>query len=119
MQQFLIDNWKNIQYAEFLKYLLISELTNLPYSKIDKFMVHEFRGKGWEYLDPVKEYTSIKLKLEMKLTNPIIEIEKMGYDVDDVLTGWQVWKQKLKERNIEENETDKIIEQALNDNDEI
>jgi capsid protein len=40
MQQFLIDNWKNVQYAEWLKYLLLSDLTNLPYSKMDKFLSH-------------------------------------------------------------------------------
>jgi capsid protein len=40
LQQFFIDNWKNIQFAEWLKYLLISDLTNLPYSKLDKFISH-------------------------------------------------------------------------------
>ena len=102
LQSFFIANWKDIQFADFLKYLLISDLTNLPYSKIDKFLVHDFRGKAWEYLDPVKEYTAIKLKLDMRLTNPIIELEKQGLDPDDVLNGWELWQQKLKDRGIAE-----------------
>lgn len=100
LQQFLIDNWKNIQYADWLKYLLISDLTNLPYSKIEKFLVHDFRGKSWQYLDPVKEYTAIKLKLDMRLTSPIIELERQGLDADDVLNQWELWQQKLKARNL-------------------
>ena len=87
----MIDNWKNVQYADWLKYLLISDLTNLPYSKIEKFLVHDFRGRAWEYLDPVKEFSAIKLKLDMRLTDPITEIEKTGGDADDVLNNWQRW----------------------------
>jgi len=91
-----------VQYADWLKYLLISDLTNLPYSKIEKFLVHDWMCKSWEYLDPVKEYTAIKLKLDMRLTNPIIELEKQGLDPDNVLDGWKLWQQKLKDRGIAE-----------------
>lgn len=100
LQQFMVDGWKNIQFAEWLKLLLLSDLTNLPFSKYEKFLVHEFRGRSWEYLDPQKEYTAIKLKMEMRLTNPIIELEKQGLDVDDVLDGWQLFEAKCKERGL-------------------
>lgn len=99
-QRFIIDNWKSLQFAEWLKYLLLSDLTNLPYSKYEKFLVHDFRGRSWEYLDPAKEYSAIKLKMEMRLTNPIIELEKQGLDVDDVLDGWQLFEQKCKDRGL-------------------
>lgn len=115
LQQFLIDNWKNQQYADWLKYLLVSDLTNLPYSKIQKFMVHEFRGRSWEYLDPQKQFTSIKLKLDMKLTNPIMQIERLGYDADDVLDGWELWQQKLKVRNLKVEDTDIILQAVTNE----
>ena len=100
IQQFLIDGWKDVQYAEWLKCLLLSDLTNLPFSKYEKFLVHDFRGRSWEYLDPQKEYTAIRMKMEMKLTNPIIELEKQGLDVDDVLDGWQLFEQKCKDRGL-------------------
>jgi lambda family phage portal protein len=100
LQQFLIDGWKNIQFAEWLKCLLLSDLTNLPFSKYEKFLVHDFRGRSWEYLDPQKEYAAIELKMKLKLTNPIMELERQGLDVDDVLDGWQLFEQKCKERGL-------------------
>lgn len=119
LQQFFIDNWKNVQYADWLKYLLISDLTNLPYSKIEKFLVHDFRGRAWEYLDPVKEFSAIKIKLSMRLTDPITEIEKMGLDADDVLNNWQRWQQKLKARNLtisNDDLTNHLIIDTINQN---
>lgn len=113
LQQFLIDNWKNIQFAEWLKYLLLSDLTNLPYSKYEKFLSHDFRGRSWEYLDPQKEYTAIKLKMEMRLTNPILELEKQGLDVDDVLDGWALFNEKLKARGLEQVRPEDIVAQPF------
>lgn len=100
LQQFFISNWKSLQYYEWLKHLLISDLTNLPYSKIDKFLVHQFRARSWEYLDPVKEYSAIKLKLQMKLTDPITEIQKQGYFAEDILDRWKLWDKMLAQRGI-------------------
>ena len=115
IQQFLIDNWKNIQFAEWLKLLLLSDLTNLPFSKYEKFLIHDFRGRSWEYLDPQKEYTAIKLKMDMRLTNPIIELEKQGLDVDDVLDGWQLFNEKCKERGLTEIKPEVIVTEPLPD----
>ena len=118
LQQFFIDNWKNIQFAEWLKLLLLSDLTNLPFSKYEKFLVHDFRGRSWEYLDPQKEYTAIKLKMDMRLTNPIIELEKQGLDVDDVLDGWQLFNEKCKARGLSEVRPEEIIVNPVVDDDE-
>ena len=101
LQQFFIDNWKDIQYEQFLKYLLIGDLTNLPYSKIDKFMEHDFQGRNFEYLDPAKEMQAIQLRLSLGLSNPIMQIHNQGLDPIDILNGWQKWNQMLKNRGLQ------------------
>ena len=118
LQQFFIDNWKNIQYEQFLKYLLISDLTNLPYSKIEKFMEHDFQGRNFQYLDPAKQMQAIQLRLSLGLSNPIIELKNQGLDVYDVLDGWKKFNDMLKDRGLKLSETlpminteEKIIEE--------
>lgn len=116
LQQMLISGWKNIQFADWLKCLLLSDLTNLPFSKYEKFLSHDFRGRSWEYLDPAKEYAAIKLKMEMRLTNPILELEKQGLDVDDVLDGWQLFNEKCKARGLTSiNPAEIVVEQPVNE----
>lgn len=101
IQQFMVDNWKDLEFAEWLKYLLISDLTNLPYSKIEKFMQHTFQGRNFEYLDPAKEMQAIKLRMSLGLSSPIQEIQLAGKDPVDILNSWQKWNQMLKDRNLQ------------------
>lgn len=114
LQRFVIQSWKDLQFQEWLKYFLLYGNTNLPYSKIEKFRCHEWICKGWQYLDPVKEYSAIKLKMQMKITNPIIEIQKAGLQVEDVLNGWQNWKKMLEDRGLTNDEKiDEITDEIL------
>lgn len=122
IQQFLIDNWKNLQYAEWLKYLLLSDITNLPYSKIDKFMVHDFQSRNFEYLDPAKQMQSIQMRLSLGLSSPIQEIHNLGKSPQDVLNSWVRWQQMLKDRGLKIAATMQMIEKTIdhenNDNEE-
>ena len=117
LQQFFIDNWKNIQYATWLKYLLISDLTNLPYSKIDKFLSFDFQGRNFEYLDPAKEMQAISLRLSLGLSSPIEEIHNTGRDPVDVLNSWQKWQEMLNDRGLKMSDTTKMIQQMNNNED--
>lgn len=101
LQQFFISSWKDIEYAEWLKYLLISDLTNLPYSRIEKFMNHTFSGKNLEYIDPVKEMAAIQLRLQLGLSNPLEELKNAGKNPEFILDGWQKWNKMLKDRNLQ------------------
>ena len=123
LQQFIIDNWKDIQFAEWLKYLLLSDLTNLPYSKIEKFMSHDFQGRNFEYLDPAKEMQAIQLRLALGLSSPIEEIHQLGKDPVDVLNSWQKWQEMLKDRGLKLSDTMKLlqddnVDQNANENDQ-
>ena len=110
LQQFLIENWKNIQYAEWLKYLLLSDLTNLPYGKIDKFLIHDFQGRNFEYLDPAKEMQAIQLRLSLGLSSPIEELQRLGKSPEDVLNSWAKYLQMLKDRGLKMADTIPMLE---------
>lgn len=119
LQQFLIDNWKNVQYADWLKQLLISDITPLKYTDIDRLMIHDFRGNNWEHLDPAKELAAAKIKLEARLSSPQQEIEKLGGDVDDVLNDWKEWENKLAARGLSISPIDnQLTQESINNNDD-
>lgn len=113
IQQFIIDNWKQLQYAEWLKYLLISDLTNLPYSKLNKFMSHDFRGRNFVYVQPTKELQAVQMRLQMGLSNPIDEIHNMGKNPETILAGWVKWQQMLKARGLKIASTMQMLENEV------
>lgn len=114
LQQMLIDKWKQHQYAQFLKYLLLSDLTNLPYSRIEKFMAHTFQGRNFEYLDPQKEMQSIQMRLALGLSSPIEEIHNLGRQPEDVLNSWAKWNAMLKDRGLKIANTMEMIQGTAN-----
>ena len=96
-QRMLVDEWKEKQFARFLKAYLLGDHTAITFARFREILYgHEFR----EYLDPEKEYKAISLKLALKLTNPVMEAEKLGLDMADILDGWVLYKSLLKERNL-------------------
>ena len=89
-----------MQFAEWLKYLLISDMTHLPYSKIDKFLSHDFQGRNFEYIDPSKELQAIQTRLALGLSSPIEEIQQLGKDPEDVINSIVKWRKMLKDRGL-------------------
>lgn len=86
-QQYLIENWKEVEYREFLKAQGISD------DELRKCMrFHTWICQRRPYVDRAKEIVGEKYSLEMGVKNPIELIESEGKDVDEVLKGWQLWK---------------------------
>jgi capsid protein len=117
LQVFLTEAYKDIQFKDFLKMVLVNGLTMLPYSRMDKFLKHEWKLNAWEFVDPMKEYSAIKTKLELGLTDPITEIERLGGDYHQVLNRWKLWKEKKKELGIESFSDSEVIQVLSNDTD--
>ena len=103
MQEMLIFNWKEHQYAEWLKYLLLSDLTILPYSKIEKFSSHDFKGVSMPYIDPAKQFKAIEMRLALGLASPIDIMHEMGVDPIDTANSIKKWQEILKDRGIKLN----------------
>lgn len=102
LQEFLIENWKELQYNDFLKGILLSGLIpGYRFTAFDRLFPHTFFGRTWDWVDPVKDLTALKMKLELMLTDPMTEIEQMGKDPDDVLARWAQWVERCKKFGID------------------
>lgn len=96
-QNFFIENWKDLQFREFLK---VSALNGLLTVDPATAFAHKFFGRRFHWVDPVKDISALEKELSLKLTDPITELEKRGFDPDEVLDRWAVWEQKCRERGI-------------------
>ncbi len=101
LQRFLIENWKEIEYKLFVvSYITNSLQTKLKPTKVNDYLNFSFIASKSDYFDPAKDIIAVERKLKLGLTNPIVELEKHGLDVDDILDGWEVWKKKCEAKNL-------------------
>lgn len=100
-QRYLIQNWKNKQFEILLKNYIINAKTELKPSQYQAYLKsYRFIGKQDEYYDLAKEIIGTERALKLGLTSPIAEIEKRGYDWNEVLNDWQRWNAALKEKGL-------------------
>jgi lambda family phage portal protein len=83
-QQAIIAQCKTPQFLAFLQSFLTHAVSgNLPASKLPKFAEHEFRGRRWMWVDPMRDMAANKIAVEMGWkTNSQITAD-MGGDWDD------------------------------------
>ena len=115
IQRFLIDNWKNIQYSLWLKsYVVNCSSTSIKPSHFKEYLDFSFIPRKDDLFDAAKDIVAVERRLKLGLTNPIMEIEARGYDVDDVLDGWSKWNEKLKLHNLSFGEVDPLPLDVVN-----
>lgn len=101
IQRFMVENWKEIEYKLFVvSYITNSIKTKLKPTKINEYMNFQFIPRKDDLFDPAKDIIAVERRLKLGLTNPIIELERRGLDVDDLLDGWEVWKKKCEAKNL-------------------
>ena len=113
IQQFFVDNWKTFEYELFLKSYIMNGETKLKPSKIKEYLNYNFICRKDGLFDPAKEIIAIERRLKLGLSNPIIELESLGQDPEEVVQGWVRWNELLSANNISFNysENEKV---ALN-----
>ena len=115
IQRFLIDNWKSIQYSLWLKsYVVNCSSTSIKPSHFREYLDFSFIPRKDDLFDAAKDIVAVERRLKLGLTNPIMEIEARGYDVDDVLDGWSKWNEKLKLHNLSFGEVDPLPLDVIN-----
>lgn len=101
IQRFLVENWKDIEYKLFvISYITNSITTKLKPTKVSEYLNYQFIPRKDDLFDPAKDIIAVERRLKLGLTNPIIELERRGLDVDDLLDGWEVWKKKCEAKNL-------------------
>lgn len=58
----------------------------LPASKYQKFRAHEFMGRRWQWVDPLKDINASVMAMENGLASPYTIAGQQGVDAEDVLS---------------------------------
>ena len=85
--------------------------TKLKPSKLKDYLSYNFICRKDGLFDPAKEIIAIERRLKLGLSNPIIELESLGLDPEEVVQGWVRWNELLAANNISFNDDEKV---ALN-----
>lgn len=57
----------------------------LPAAKLDKFRPHEWQGRRWQWVDPLKDIQAARLGVQSGIVSPQMIAAQNGVDVEDVL----------------------------------
>lgn len=93
LQRFLIENWKSIQYRDFVGSAIVRSL--IRPENVAWLYPHKFFGRRFAWVDPAKEIRAKKEEMGMMLTDPISELESRGEDPDEIIARFKEWKDKL------------------------
>ena len=111
IQQFFVDNWKTFEYELFLKSYIMNGDTKLKPSKLKDYLSYNFICRKDGLFDPAKEIVATERRLKLGLSNPIIELESLGLNPEEVAQGWVRWNELLAANNISFNYSENV---ALN-----
>lgn len=96
------DQWMTIQgwfadallepiYSDWISLALLSNALTmpngspLPAAKRDKFAAHQWQGRRWQWVDPLRDIESSLAAIRAGLTSPYTVAGQMGLDLDDVI----------------------------------
>jgi len=85
LQRWTVENIHEIVFADWLEMSLTSGALHLPLSKMDKFLAHKFRPRGWAWVDPAKETDAAIESIKAGLTSLSDVAAERGETRDDIL----------------------------------
>ena len=105
-QSWFIDAFLEPVYTEWLRSALafgqarLDNGTPLPTEKADKFMAHEWQGRRWPWVDPLKDIEAARLEVRSGLASPQMIAARSGVDIEDVLDGIAQFEESIKRRQL-------------------
>jgi lambda family phage portal protein len=106
IQRWLVGALLDQVYAQWMDNALLSGailLPNgspLPAAKRQKFMAHEFQGRRWQWVDPMKDIQAAVIAMENGLGDPYTIASQQGVDAEDVLDGIARFQEYAKARGV-------------------
>lgn len=106
IQRWLVGAFLDPVYAGWLDNALLSGaivLPNgspLPAAKKQKFIAHEFQGRRWQWVDPLKDIQAAVMAVENGLASPYTIASQQGVDAEDVLDDIARFQEAIKARGI-------------------
>lgn len=83
LQQWLIDILLNRVYAEWLRMSLLTKAISLRES-FDYYNAPAWYPRRWEWVDPVKDITAVKMAIELGIKSRTQVLAEMGFDLQEV-----------------------------------
>lgn len=106
-QSWFIDVFLTEIYHEWLKLALLKGqiiLPNgsaLPASKIDKFKQHQWQGRRWAWVDPLKDIQSAREAVRSCVASPQMIAAQNGVDIEDVIKDISKFEAMLKTSGVQ------------------
>lgn len=106
VQQWAIDSLLIPLFDEWLKMALLKSAivmengSALPATKYDKFSAHNWQGRRWPWVDPMKDIESAIAAIDAGLDSPQRIAAQQGRDIEDVLDDIAAFQQMVSERGI-------------------
>ena len=91
LQNWFIDAFLEPVYAEwFARAMTAGAITMpngsaLPVGKAAKFAAHEWQGRRWSWVDPLKDIEAARLEIKTGIASPQMIAARNGVDVEDVI----------------------------------
>jgi hypothetical protein len=105
-QSWFIDAFLEPVYTEWLRSALafgqvvLANGTPLPTEKSDKFMAHEWQGRRWPWVDPLKDIEAARLEVKSGIASPQMIAARNGVDIEDVLDGIAQFEESVTRRKL-------------------
>lgn len=94
-RQLNIDREEIPIFEAWLETVLAFDLIGLPLGKLWKFRKAEWHGRGWDWVDPLKDSKGVLNDLEMGVTSLTREIAKRGGSLEQILAEREAEKRKF------------------------
>lgn len=106
------DNWMTKQawmikvfcapvFRAWLDMFLLSGLSNLPYSKFDKFNAPDFKARRWPWVDPQKDIEASVIGINNKLKTRADVAAEQGKDFEEIIDQLSREKQYAESKGID------------------
>lgn len=73
----------------------------LPAIKRDKFSAHEWQGRRWAWVDPLKDINAARLAIQTGIASPQMVAAQNGVDIEDVIDSIAAFEALLKAKGVQ------------------
>lgn len=93
LQTWFADAFLEPIYAEWFSRAMVAGVITmpngsaLPIAKAEKFRAHEWQGRRWSWVDPMKDIEAARLAVKSGIASPQMIAAQYGVDIEDVLDG--------------------------------
>jgi len=83
-QQFLIESFVGPVFLDWLENFMVQSDSGLRFSDFERICQPVFRGRGWSWVDPLKEVNAQKVAIEARLKSRESVLAETGDDVEEL-----------------------------------